>query len=89
MADEPLVDDPFPATPMMADSLIEEFGVQGVLVILYRELEGSTRETDIFARSHISALIGQLANVADSTGEAITPEQRQRWLDKHGFEDSI
>ena len=89
MHEDPFVDDPHPATPMMADSLIEEFGVQGVLVILYRELAGSTRETDLFARSHISALIGQLANVADSTGESITPEQRQRWRDKHGFEDSI
>ena len=89
MVDEPFIDDPYPATPMMADSLIEEFGVQGVLVLLYRELEGSTRKTDVFARLHISALVGELADIADREGEAITPEQRQRWLDKHGFEDSI
>ena len=29
-----IVADMFPATPMMADSLIEEFGVEGVMVIL-------------------------------------------------------
>ena len=88
MADLDILD-PFPATPMMADSLIEEFGVQGVLVIIYRELEGSTRATDIFARANIKELVQHLAVIADRSGESITPEQRQLWLEKHGFEDSI
>jgi len=84
-----IVADMFPATPMMADSLIEEFGVEGVLVILCRELEGSARTTDIFARSHISALLEQLASVADEAGESITADQKQTWIEKHGFDITI
>ena len=88
MADIDILD-PFPATPMMADSLIEEFGVEGVLVILYRELAGSARTTDVFARSHISALLEQLASVADGAGESITAEKKQTWIEKHGFDITI
>ena len=86
MPDDLIIDDPFPPSPMMMDSIVEEFGVEGVLVLLCRELEVSTRKTDIFACSHIRALVGQLAAAAAGTGESITTEKKQRWLGKHGFD---
>ena len=89
MDDDPIIDDPFPVTPMMGDSLIEEFGVEGTLVILYRELEQSTRNTDIFARQQIRTLITQIKDRARQQNEEVSVEQKQKWLIRHGFEDTI